>query len=192
MRSKAQAHRIIGRLQSNSPWRSARQTEASRVFRLAFKLAAMHKADLTQSATHELQAARNVSADAIAAVLSCHRFGADMITSACLLGDVGGTNARFAVYDENRHMRHVRVMPVDDYATLREAIEAYLTAEGIGKPLRAAALAVASPVTGDAVTLTNHPWSFSISKLRGDLQVERLDDNQRFHGQRAGRPASEA
>jgi glucokinase len=98
-----------------------------------------------------------------------------MITSACLLGDIGGTNARFAVYDENRHIRYVRVIPVDDYATLREAIEAYLTAEGICKPLRAAALAVASPVTGDAVTLTNHPWSFSISKLRGDLQVERLE-----------------
>jgi glucokinase len=98
-----------------------------------------------------------------------------MITSACLLGDVGGTNARFAVYGEDRHIRRVRVMPVDDYATLGEAIEAYLSAEGIRTPLRAAALAVASPVTGDAVTLTNHPWSFSISKLRGDLQVERLE-----------------
>ena len=98
-----------------------------------------------------------------------------MITNARLLGDVGGTNARFAVYDEARHIRRVRVTPVNDYATLREAIDAYLTAEGIGKPLRAAALAVASPVTGDEVTLTNHPWSFSISKLRSDLQVERLD-----------------
>jgi glucokinase len=42
-----------------------------------------------------------------------------MIASARLLGDVEGTNARFAVYDENRHIRRVRIIPVNDYATLR-------------------------------------------------------------------------
>jgi glucokinase len=98
-----------------------------------------------------------------------------MIAGARLLGDVGGTNARFAIYGKDGKTKSVRVIPVDDYATLREAIEAYLTAEGIAKPLGAAALAVASPVTGDAVQLTNHPWSFSISELRRDLQIERLD-----------------
>jgi len=98
-----------------------------------------------------------------------------MIKCARLLGDVGGTNARFAVYEDDGRARSVRVIPVDDHATLREAIEAYLTAEGIDKPLRAAALAVASPVTGDAVKLTNHPWSFSIAELRRDLQIERLE-----------------
>ncbi len=97
-----------------------------------------------------------------------------MITGVRLLGDVGATNARFAIYDENRQVRGVRVIAVENYATLREAIEAYLTAEGIDKPLRGAALAVASPVTGDAVKLTNHPWSFSISGLRRDLQIEQL------------------
>ena len=97
-----------------------------------------------------------------------------MITDARLLGDVGGTNARFAIYDSGK-AKSVCVIPVDDYATIREAIEAYLAAEGVAKPLRAAALAVASPVTGDAVKLTNHPWSFSISELRRDLQVERLE-----------------
>ena len=97
-----------------------------------------------------------------------------MITGVRLLGDVGGTNARFATYGDDGRPRGVRVVPVDDYETLREAIEAYLAAEGIGKPLRAAAFAVASPVTGDAVKLTNHPWSFSILELQRDLQVERL------------------
>jgi len=98
-----------------------------------------------------------------------------MVTGIRILGDVGGTNARFAVYGGDRHVSRVRILPVDDYATLREAIEAYLAAEGIGKPLRAAALAVASPVTGDAVKLTNHPWSFSISELQRDLAIERLE-----------------
>ena len=94
-----------------------------------------------------------------------------MIRSARLLGDIGATNARFAIYDENRQVRGVRVTSVESYGSLREAIEAYLTAEGIAKPLRAAALAVASPVTEDVVKMTNHPWSFSISGLRHDLQI---------------------
>jgi glucokinase len=37
-----------------------------------------------------------------------------------------------------------------------------------------AVLAVASPVTGDQVTLTNHPWSFSIEGLRQQLGFRRL------------------
>lgn len=97
-----------------------------------------------------------------------------MIRGARLLGDIGATNARFAIYDENQQFTCVRVIPVENYASLLEAIEAYLAAEGIDKSLRAAALAVASPVAGDAVTLTNHPWSFSISALRRDLRIEHL------------------
>jgi len=54
-----------------------------------------------------------------------------MITDACILGDVGATNARFAIYDDEQVAVHARVVPVDHYATLREAIEFYLAAEGI-------------------------------------------------------------
>lgn len=97
-----------------------------------------------------------------------------MTIGAYLLGDVGATNARFAIYDEDRQVTRVRVVPVDLYATLCEAIESYLAAESIHTPLRAAALAVASPVTADAVTMTNHPWSFSVTALRRDLRIERL------------------
>jgi glucokinase len=91
-----------------------------------------------------------------------------------LLGDVGATNARFALCGEDDKAERIRVVPVDDYATLQEAIQSYLTTEGIQKPLGSAALAVASPVVGDAVTMTNHPWSFSISALQRDLRIGRL------------------
>lgn len=97
-----------------------------------------------------------------------------MSASDSLLGDVGATNARFAIYGEDKQTTHVRVLPVDQYKTIREAIEYYLAAEGIHGPLRAGALAVASPVTSDAVTLTNHPWSFSIARLQSDLQIGKL------------------
>jgi glucokinase len=98
-----------------------------------------------------------------------------MTTGARLLGDIGATNARFAIYDADRQVTRVRVIPVDLHATLREAIESYLAAESIHVRLSAAALAVASPVTTDAVTMTNHPWSFSIAALRRDLRIERLN-----------------
>jgi glucokinase len=89
-----------------------------------------------------------------------------------LVGDIGATNARFALIGESLAATRVRVYAADDFPGLGEAIAAYLVAEAV-RP-REAALAVASPVTGDRVTLTNHPWSFSIEELRRGLELERL------------------
>jgi hypothetical protein len=41
------------------------------------------------------------------------------------VGDVGATYARFAVYTNERRTTQTRVMPVDQYRSLREAIEGY-------------------------------------------------------------------
>src|SRR5215472_7731929 len=97
-----------------------------------------------------------------------------MTGNARLLGDIGATNARFAIYGDDRRATRTRITPVDGFATLDEAIKSYMAAEQIEPPLRAAALAVASPVTGDAITMTNHPWSFSMSALRRGVGIERL------------------
>jgi glucokinase len=70
----------------------------------------------------------------------------------------------------------VRVLGVADYPSLRNAILAYL--DGLNSELPrpdAAALAVAGPVTGDFLSLTNHPWSFSIAALTHDLGFRKLD-----------------
>jgi glucokinase len=89
-----------------------------------------------------------------------------------LVGDIGATNARFALLDESAAPTRLRVYACDDFPGLGEAIEAYLGAEG-ARP-NEAALAIASPIAGDQVTLTNHPWSFSIDALRRRLALERL------------------
>ncbi|HTZ78597.1 MAG TPA: glucokinase [Stellaceae bacterium] len=94
--------------------------------------------------------------------------------SEVLLGDIGATNARFALLGAEQRASQVRILPVDQFATLGEAIRSYLAAERSERPLAAAALAVASPVVGDRVTLTNHPWSFSIAALKRDLHLDRL------------------
>jgi glucokinase len=91
-----------------------------------------------------------------------------------MIGDIGATNARFALVQENGKTTAVRVYAVSDYGSLSCAIKAYLADESPATQPLQAVLAVASPVTGDEVTLTNHPWTFSIEALRQRLGLERL------------------
>ena len=91
-----------------------------------------------------------------------------------LLGDVGGTHARFAWQaDAASDPGDVAVERCADHATLAAAIQHYLQAHGRPAP-RACAIGIANPVIGDAVRMTNHHWSFSIDALRRELGVERL------------------
>ncbi len=94
-----------------------------------------------------------------------------------LIADIGATNARFAVVSPDGGLQRPRVLACDDYPTIHGAIAAYLEDELPLTDVRrveTAALAIAGPVTGDQVALTNHPWSFSIDELRRHLKVERL------------------
>lgn len=93
-----------------------------------------------------------------------------------LVGDIGATNARFALVDEAGEPRRARIFACDDHKTIDDAIAAYLADEPslAERPPRTAALAVASPVTGDRVALTNHPWAFSIAELRKRFGLDRL------------------
>lgn len=83
-----------------------------------------------------------------------------------LLGDVGGTRARFGWIERaGAALSHVEDLACDDHASLESAIAHYLAAQG--RPRAAAcALGIASPVTGDSVALTNRPWRFSASQLQ--------------------------
>lgn len=91
-----------------------------------------------------------------------------------LLGDVGGTNARFgwqaAAGDA---LSHIRVLPCADHASIDQAIEAYLAQTGLPRPL-AASIGIANPVTGDQIRMTNHYWSFSVRALQQTLKLETL------------------
>ncbi len=91
-----------------------------------------------------------------------------------LLGDIGGTNARFAWQERaDTPPADVATYLCAQQATLLDAIRHYLA--GHGKPApRGCGLAIATPITGDRVQMTNHHWSFSISGLQRDLALERL------------------
>jgi glucokinase len=87
-----------------------------------------------------------------------------------LLADIGGTNARFALQSDAGAIDGIVVLACADYATLSDAMSAYLagaSARGFAAgAIRHAAIAIANPVDGDTVSMTNHHWSFSIAQLR--------------------------
>jgi glucokinase len=93
-----------------------------------------------------------------------------------LVADVGGTNARFALLD-GEQVRDELVLSCANYSTLVAAIEHYLTTvdatSGTRRP-REAAIAIAGPVTGDMIRMTNHVWQFSAATTRRQLRLERL------------------
>jgi glucokinase len=91
-----------------------------------------------------------------------------------LVGDVGGTNARFAWLEApGAPLRDIETLPTDACPSLLDAVRAYLARGGRPAP-RWAAIGIANPVVGDHVQMTNHHWSFSIAALRRDLGLDRL------------------
>lgn len=91
-----------------------------------------------------------------------------------LVADIGGTNARFAIVDKPASPpRQVLNLRCADHAGPARAVRAYLAATGLALP-EVAAFGIATPVTGDAVAMTNHPWRFSVGGLRAELGLRRL------------------
>ncbi len=97
-----------------------------------------------------------------------------------LVADVGGTNARFGWVPSLRSgVCHVRKLPVAQFAGPAAAVAAYLQdlqplLGGAAATPRRAAIAVATAVAGDQVSMTNSPWSFSRQGLRDELALEAL------------------
>jgi glucokinase len=91
-----------------------------------------------------------------------------------LVGDIGATNARFALVEPDGTTSPARVYALSDYPSLADAIDAYLAEEPPPMRPAQAVLAVASPVTGDQVALTNYTWTFSVEALCRHLGLKRL------------------
>ena len=87
--------------------------------------------------------------------------------------DIGGTHARFAIAEVEGGrvvaLSEPMTQKTAEHASLQTAWQAFEAA--YGKPLpRAAAISVASPITGDIIRLTNNPWI-----IRPSLIGERLN-----------------
>ena len=89
--------------------------------------------------------------------------------------DIGGTHARFAMarIEGGRVVRldPEVVLKAHEFASLQTAWEAF--AAKVGHPLpRAAAIAVACPVAGEVLQLTNNPWIIRPAMIQEKLNVD--------------------
>lgn len=91
-----------------------------------------------------------------------------------LIADIGGTNARFALLAAEGAPTAVRVFACADYPSLADAVRAYLGEAAPDARPATAVIAVASPVEGDRIAMTNHVWAFSIAETEKALGLARL------------------
>jgi glucokinase len=85
-----------------------------------------------------------------------------------LVGDVGGTHARFAVVEpsEGGPWRILRRLDLDErFATFNDALRSYLERAGVTPLPRLAAIAVAGPVVAGTARFTNRGWTISEQAL---------------------------
>ena len=97
-----------------------------------------------------------------------------------LLGDIGGTNARWAwqaapagplTQPSTPRFTNYREYPCAQFESVQAVIESYLSDLSLPQPVHVA-FGIATPVTGDVVSMTNHHWTFSIEALKQALDVK--------------------
>jgi glucokinase len=96
-----------------------------------------------------------------------------------LVGDIGGTNARFALATtHDGRFSHGLSVQCRDYPSIEQALDEYLGKVGAGKP-DAICLAAAGPVNDGRVRLTNNDWSIDSQELGdafGSARVRLIND----------------
>jgi glucokinase len=96
--------------------------------------------------------------------MSDRREPLDRIPFPVIIGDIGGTNARFAlIADEKAAIDRFPDAHTAAFPTIDDAIESRLDGSRL-KP-KSAVLAVAGPITGDRVQLTNCGWIVEPKRL---------------------------
>lgn len=88
------------------------------------------------------------------------------------IADVGGTNIRLAQKRDGK-LVEVKKYLCNDFDSIDSVIQYYFD-QYPEQVFTAGCVAIACPVTGDWVKMTNHSWQFSIQKLKNTLQLDWL------------------
>lgn len=95
-----------------------------------------------------------------------------LMANRVLVGDIGGTNARFAIAAARAsgaiELSHVAVMQGDDFASFDAALKHYISGEDITPP-RQALIALSGPVADGKVKLTHRDWLVDRRALEADI-----------------------
>lgn len=91
-----------------------------------------------------------------------------------VVADVGGTNARFALATPGAtDVFDPETLQVQDFGSFSSAFRHYARNKGL-TDTRRACVALAGPIDGDQVRLTNGAWAFSIEQTRSELGLKKL------------------
>ena len=91
-----------------------------------------------------------------------------------LIGDIGGTNARFALANPERPgFTDAMTLQCADYASADDAIRHYLDDLSAATP-EVICLAVAGPVIDGAVQVTNNHWSLNAADIAADFSIDNV------------------
>ena len=91
--------------------------------------------------------------------------------SGYFVADVGGTNIRVATVTADG-IANIRKYLCNDFATIDLALKQYFS--DVDTSFSAGCIAIACPVTGDEVAMTNHSWVFSQRALTQQLNLDAL------------------
>ena len=90
-----------------------------------------------------------------------------------LIGDIGGTHARFAICDiDELSVRHFAVFRTDMFTSLADAAAHYL--ESIPENPDTAGFSVADPLTGETISIENSEWRFTANDVQAACGVARI------------------
>ena len=96
-----------------------------------------------------------------------------------VIADIGGTHARFAIAEIDNEkvisLSHTKKLHTADYATLALAWHDYVAMSKIhlsGPFPRCAAIAIAGPVDGERISLTNNSWVINRATLAKEIDVD--------------------
>jgi len=91
-----------------------------------------------------------------------------------MVGDIGGTNARFAIWEDDQ-LHSVRVFPTVDYASPEKALLVYMQDLELKRgDVASICLAVAGPVSGDDFHFTNSHWKINRQAFSAALGIATL------------------
>ncbi|WP_312511967.1 glucokinase [Massilia sp.] len=94
-----------------------------------------------------------------------------------LLADIGATHARFGLETAPGVLGRVAVLRCDDYDGIVPLLHAYLEQHLSQHPsqrINHAAFALANPISGDFIRMTNRDWQFSTDEVRRTLGLSTL------------------
>jgi glucokinase len=95
-----------------------------------------------------------------------------MAEETLLIGDIGGTNARFAIADRERPgFSNAMTLKCADFAWADDAIRHYLDELSAGSP-DVICLAAAGPVVDNTVQITNNHWTLNAADIAADFGID--------------------